>query len=258
MEIKRAAALYFSPTGGTRRIASRLAAALCPGAEELDVTVHPAAREFAADELAVIAAPVFGGRVPALSVERLRGITAHGTPAVVVAVYGNRAYEDALLELCDAAAERGFRVIAAGAFIARHSIVPDIAAGRPDSADFAALERFAAAVREKLAAAPAAEALSAVTPPGSRPYREFGGVPMHPSAPKSKCGQCGKCAAECPTGAIDPAAPEKTDGGKCITCMRCVAVCPHYARRLNPAMLAATSVKLKKACAARREPEFYL
>ena len=118
--------------------------------------------------------------------ERLRGITAHGTPAVVVAVYGNRAYEDALLELCDAAAERGFRVIAAGAFIARHSIVPDIAAGRPDSADFAALERFAAAVREKLAAAPAAEALSAVTPPGSRPYREFGGVPMHPSAPKVK------------------------------------------------------------------------
>ena len=163
-----------------------------------------------------------------------------------------------LLELCDAAAERGFRVIAAGAFIARHSIVPDIAAGRPDSADFAALERFAAAVREKLAAAPAAEALSAVTPPGSRPYREFGGVPMHPSAPKSKCGQCGKCAAECPTGAIDPAAPEKTDGGKCITCMRCVAVCPHYARRLNPAMLAATSVKLKKACAVRREPEFFL
>ena len=64
MEIKRAAALYFSPTGGTRRIASRLAAALCPGAEELDVTVRPAAREFAADELAVIAAPVFGGRVP--------------------------------------------------------------------------------------------------------------------------------------------------------------------------------------------------
>ena len=148
--------------------------------------MRPAAREFAADELAVIAAPVFGGRVPALSVERLRGITAHGTPAVVVAVYGNRAYEDALLELCDAAAERGFRVIAAGAFIARHSIVPDIAAGRPDSADFAALERFAAAVREKLAAAPAAEALSAVTPPGSRPYREFGGVPMHPSAPKVK------------------------------------------------------------------------
>ena len=204
MEIKRAAALYFSPTGGTRRIASRLASALCPGAEELDVTVRPAAREFAADELAVIAAPVFGGRVPALSVERLRGITAHGTPAVVVAVYGNRAYEDALLELCDAAAERGFRVIAAGAFIARHSIVPDIAAGRPDSADFAALERFAAAVREKLAAAPAAEALSAVTPPGSRPYREFGGVPMHPSAPKSKCGQCGKCAAECPRGPSTP------------------------------------------------------
>lgn len=258
MEIKRAAAIYFSPTGGTRRIASRLATGVYPGAEEMDVTVRAVPGGFSAEDFAVIAAPVFGGRVPAEALKRLGEISGGGAAAAVVAVYGNRAYEDALLELADAAAARGFRVTAAGAFIARHSIVPEIASGRPDAADFAAVDAFAAAIREKLSSAASADALGAVTPPGNRPYREYGGVPMHPSGSRAKCGKCGKCAAECPTGAISSAAPEKTNTKKCITCMRCVAVCPHYARTVNTALLTATRVRLKKACPVRREPETFL
>ena len=47
--------------------------------------------------------PVYAGRVPALTVERLKGIKTSGVKCVIVAVYGNRAYEDALVEMQDVA-----------------------------------------------------------------------------------------------------------------------------------------------------------
>ena len=47
--------------------------------------------------------PVYAGRVPALAVERLKGIKTSGVKCVIVAVYGNRAYEDALVEMQDVA-----------------------------------------------------------------------------------------------------------------------------------------------------------
>lgn len=50
--------------------------------------------------------PVYAGRVPALTVERLKGIKTSGVKCVIVAVYGNRAYEDALVEMQDVATER--------------------------------------------------------------------------------------------------------------------------------------------------------
>ena len=89
------------------------------------------------DDLAVIAMPVFAGRVPALAVERLRMINPHGAKCAVIAVYGNRAYDDALLELQDVATEMGFRVIAAVGAVAEHSIIRRYGKGRPDAADSA-------------------------------------------------------------------------------------------------------------------------
>ena len=116
MEIKKASALYFSPTGGTKKIAERIAACAYESYEYLDVTVQAAEQSFGPDELVVLAVPVYGGRVPWPVSERLAHVTAQGTPAVIVAVYGNRAFEDALLELRTMAEERGFRVMAAAAF----------------------------------------------------------------------------------------------------------------------------------------------
>ena len=81
---------------------------------------------------------MYGGRLPADAVKRLSNLKGHNTPAVIVVVYGNREYEDALLELNDLAIEAGFKPVAAGAFIGEHSYSnkdSPIAHGRPDEKD---------------------------------------------------------------------------------------------------------------------------
>ena len=50
-------------------------------------------------DLLVVGMPVYSGRIPASALPALRKFRGNGTPAVVVCVYGNRDYDDALLEL---------------------------------------------------------------------------------------------------------------------------------------------------------------
>ena len=135
MNIKKSSALYFSPTGGTKKIAEHIASGLCDAAEFLDVTSSGRELAFGPEDFVVIAVPVFGGRVPSPTAERLSHVRAEGTPAAIIAVYGNRAYEDALLELRGLAEERGFKVMAAAAFIARHSIAPCLLYTSPSPRD---------------------------------------------------------------------------------------------------------------------------
>lgn len=46
MDIKKASALYFSPTGGTKKIAERIAERVCESADFLDVTVRAQELDF--------------------------------------------------------------------------------------------------------------------------------------------------------------------------------------------------------------------
>ena len=121
----------------------------------LDLThAVPRPETLSADTVAVFAAPVYGGRIPRTALERMEGIRGEGTPAVVIAVYGNRAFEKAAAELADFVRARGFVPVAAAAFVGEHSYSTErtpIAAGRPDGQDLAAAEAFGRAVRRKLA-----------------------------------------------------------------------------------------------------------
>lgn len=248
--------IVFSPTGGVRRAADILANGLAGAVEVVDLS--DAAADFSACELgssdvAVIAAPSFGGRVPGLAVRRLKQIDGKGTKAVVLCVYGNRAYEDTLLELADAAKEANFRVIAGVAAVAEHSIVRQYAAGRPDAQDAAALKEFAGKIAEKLSG----EAQEEPKLPGNRPYKKAGGGGLVPKA-GSACTACGRCAARCPAQAIRKEDPRHTGASKCISCMRCVAECPVKARFVNKLMAGAAAAALKKACSVRKECELYL
>ncbi|MDY3077225.1 MAG: 4Fe-4S ferredoxin, partial [Sodaliphilus sp.] len=138
--------ITFSPTGGTRRVSELLSAGFKAESTLTELCTPKDGLKYpsiAADDLVVISMPVFAGRVPALAVERLRHIEANGAKCVIVAVYGNRAYDDALVEMEDVATEMGFHIIAAVAANAEHSIVRKYGAGRPDATDAADLKAFA-------------------------------------------------------------------------------------------------------------------
>lgn len=245
--------IYFSATYTTKRVVEAVAANLSNEVTAYDITNEASTDEVAitADEFVVVGVPVYAGRVPAMAAERLRRFRGDNTPAVVVTVYGNRHYDDAVLELHDLMTEQGFRTISAAAFIAQHSIFPKVGKARPDAEDMSDIKLFA----EK-SAAMVAKGFGKISLPGNRPYKVPGGIPIYPTASK-KCSACGACARLCPTGAIDPTSPKGVDKTKCIKCGRCIVVCPAKARRFYGIKYSLAAARFNSAFATRRENEMW-
>ena len=157
--------IVFSPTGGTQNVADIIARAWGGNAAKIDLSDSKTdftKCEIKKDDMVLIAMPSFGGRAPAIAIERLKKISGNGAKCTIVCVYGNRAYEDTLVEMEDAAKESGFRVAAAVAAVAEHSIMPQYAAGRPDASDEAQLSDFAVRILHKDG--------DVASIPGNRPY----------------------------------------------------------------------------------------
>ena len=74
----------------------------------VDLTAPVTAQHLAPGTPLLVVMPVYGGRLPAIAVQRLREIRGNDSPAIAVVVYGNRAYDDALLELRDVLTANGF------------------------------------------------------------------------------------------------------------------------------------------------------
>jgi ferredoxin len=270
MKINKVKLVYFSPTGTTRRILEYISEGLEAPTEYIDLT-HPnfTTKELAPfrKELVIIGVPVYVGRVPTLAAKRLSQLKGNDTPAVLVVVYGNRAYEDALLELSDITSWLGFKPIAGGAFLAEHSFssaeVP-IARGRPDEADKSKAVRFGDTVREKLLSASDLKNITPVSFPGNRPYRTYtpsGGRPQQPSSPETiedECTKCGECVEICPTGAITMGSNLETRKEACIRCHACVRVCPVGARVMRDPWFVAHTKVLHDNLVKRNEPETFL
>lgn len=248
--------IYFSPTGGTKKVTEIIGGAWACEAERVDLmnpALQPEQYVFSADDICIVAVPSFGGRVPVTAVERLKKMAGNGARAVLVAVYGNREFEDTLMELKDALSEAGFRCSAAAAAVAEHSIIHKFGAGRPDEEDCRELKEFSERIKRHLEENEDGE----VSVPGGHPYREYHGVPMKPKADKD-CIKCGKCAAECPVQAIPKDNPSSLDKERCISCMHCIAICPEQARRNDKVVLFAAEQKMKKACSGRKANTLYL
>lgn len=247
-------ALYFSPSGTTEKTARLIAGSIGMPVECHDITLTaPEALELADDDAVLFAAPVYAGRIPPMAAERLAALKGAGQKAVVVAVYGNRDYDDALLELCDIALGCGFDVVGAGAFIAQHCIFPKVAAGRPDSDDELRIAEFGQLAAEALSCG---TSLNLARVKGNRPYKPMGAVPLHPGVDKGRCNGCGRCASQCPAGAIDRTSPQVTDAKRCISCCRCMAVCPNGARRFGGVLYKVAGFKFVRDNSRRLEPEW--
>lgn len=273
--------VFFSPTHTSAKIARAIGEGIGMGRRiETDLTLDESTSPIEIkDALTVIAAPVYGGRIAPIALQRIKRLQGYNAPAILIAVYGNRDYEDALVELRDTAVELGFTPLSAGAFIGEHSYSTaqlPIAAGRPDATDLQIAAQFGADSLKKLKEK--TNALSPELQPGNRlkalesklsillssffikgtsPYKIVqAGKPTSPVCTDA-CFVCGECVDVCPTHAISVSADGsriETDINRCIKCCACVKECPNGARVFETPFAAILHEKFN----TRREPELFI
>ena len=237
-------AAVFSPTGTSQKGAWAIASALGE-ATLIDATCTPAPQQvFTPEDLLVFGAPVYGGRVFQGALARLSALQGQNTPCIVTVTYGNRDFDDALLELTDFCRERGFLPLAGAAMVGEHTY-GTIQVGRPTPEDLQQDAAFALEAWDDLQAG-----WQEFTPPGNHPYKEGGKGGSFVPQTKDTCVHCGLCRRQCPMGAIGEDCTT-IDGERCISCFRCVKRCPVKAKGVftpeYEQFAAAFSERLKEA-----------
>ena len=272
MQIKKVQAVWFSATGTTEKVVNTLAKDI---ADKLGVPCEshsfnsPASRKqelnFSAEELVVLGVPVYAGRVPNLILPYVQGsIKAEGALAVPVVLYGNRNFDDGLMELRNVMRDNGFLPIAAGAFVGEHSFSTTLGAGRPDADDMALCAKLAELAVERVNAG-VTELVAVEGCDPIRPYytpRDRNGTPINilkvkPKTDPDKCINCGLCARICTMGSIDPADVSSVTG-ICIKCCACVKKCPSQARYYDDPGYIYHKEELEELYERRAEPEWFL
>ncbi len=258
--------IYFSPTQTTQTIVEAIARGF--GAKTttpVNLTLPDAATasfKAVTAELAIIGAPVYSGRIPIDAKDRLKRIRGNGTPAVLVVLYGNREYDDALLELKSQTEKMGFIPVAGGAFIGEHSFTSEktpIAVGRPDMEDIEKAEKFGCMVRKKLQHMNSLNDVSPLDVPGKYPYRKRQQpTNVSPITKTSLCISCGNCAAVCPKQAITVGDTVITDPEKCIICCACIKNCKMHARVMEARAVKRIAEWIYECYQERKEPELFL
>jgi ferredoxin len=266
MEFSQLKLIYFSATGTTQKVLQSVAEGIAvEDVKHIDLTLPEGAQQTIppfSEELVIIGAPVYGGRLPVDAIHRLQQLKASKTLAVLIVVYGNRDFEDALLELKNLTIELGFNPVAAGAFIGEHSYatkdVP-IANGRPDSLDVQKAMAFGAKIKAKVTALPSPDAQVDLEVPGSFPYEADGARSMAvaPVTKEDVCTTCGTCASVCPKAAISINARVATKIELCIRCCACIKYCPTGARVVEDEKWKGITGWLNENCSARKEPQIF-
>ena len=263
--------MYFSPAGTTEKIVKSIAYSIKNEFKNYDVinidftniNNRQAEQSFSRDDLVIIGVPVIAGRVPNVLLKYLKTVRGNGASAVAIVSYGNRNYDDALIELSDILEDNGFRVIAGGAFIGEHSFSKILAKDRPDERDMEVSRDFAVKICNKLLE----ENFSTVNVPGIRPYRDYykpkdtngNPVDIRKVVPKTSkdCTDCKICAEVCPVGSIDYEDVTKITG-ICIKCCACIKKCPVEAKYFDDKNYLRHKHELEVEFYTRRDPEIFI
>ena len=260
--INKITSMYFSATSTSKKIIRAVTAEMANAlnVETVDMSItyvkeRVEAKSFGENDLLVLALPVYGGRIPEAIEAYVQSIKGNNTAAVVISVYGNRDFDDALLEMKNILSENSFNVIAAGAFIGVHSFSDKVGTSRPDAADLALAKDFGAKVAEKIKSGNLSAEFAIK---GNFPYKDRNPVGGITPLTSDTCIACGVCIGVCPMEAISGANPALTDGAKCMRCAACVRVCPMKARSFAETPINNAIMWLEGNCTARREPEIFM
>lgn len=245
--------VYFSPTGTSKKIID-LIGSYFDQVSTSDVTLAKnriSQINLKTEDLLIIGCPVYSGRIPEILVNQLKLIKGDQTPAIIVVVYGNREYDDALLELKNIVMDQGFIPFAAGAFIGEHSFTDSVAINRPDGKDLLVVKEFANGILNKI------PSYDLVEVKGNDPYRK--GMQENTIGPHilNTCLKCRMCEINCPTGALTYKGRIVVEESLCIRCHACIRKCPvkaiEFDERIDP-----IKEWLIENHSERKEPELFL
>ena len=262
MEIK---AMYFSPTKTTEKAVLGFGENLSNKLEypltKINITSSKARDKtysFNKDDILVLGLPVYAGRIPEILEEFVANLNGDKTLAILVAVYGNRHFDDALLEMKDLLVDNGFDIIAAAAFIGEHSFSDKIATDRPDEKDINFVKMISDKISSKILSLKDGEGVEDLKVDGNFPYKERSELPPLSQETTDDCISCMTCAENCPTDAIDEDDPAKIDQNKCIICCSCIKICPINAKSIGNEKILGLKAMLEENFMERREPELFI
>ena len=271
MKINHVHAVYFSPTGNAKKVVTTLAQAIADTLgvpmDSYDFTLPESREKVHTYDLLVIGTPVYAGRIPNKMLPFVQThFEGNGALAIPVAVFGNRNFDNGLIELRNELEAHGFHTIAGAGIPTEHVFSDKLATGRPDADDLAQIHAFGIKAAEKIASLteiPAPIAVRGDDPVGPY-YTPLGtdGKPAvflkaKPVTDPEKCTGCGICATVCPMGSIPADAPD-TCIGICIKCQACIKICPAGAKHFDNEAFLSHVAMLEQNYTRRSEAEYFI
>ncbi len=271
MRPQKVTGIYFSPTGNCEKVChAMLSGAKATKAVEqqiIDITLpknRVADYRFDKNDLVLLCVPVYAGRIPnKLQPFVDNNLKGSRTPAIVAVCYGNRSFDNALIELRETLTPHGFHVVGALAIPSEHAFSHLLAPSRPNAVD---LQRITDAVSQMVLCDEESQHETLPLPgewpcnyyvPKGEDHQPVNFLKAKPVTDSERCTRCGLCAQHCPMGSISQTDPTTIEG-ICIKCHSCIRRCPSHAKQFDDQQFASHVKMLEHEFTAEKALEIFL